>query len=134
MMQYSPLLLRNEIVFVDMASILWCQADFHSEDNLPVDQRLSEILVNVTTFNDAITCEEYIRRMSVEDRFVLIIDDEIGDDLIRRIHDLHQVLAIYILAVNNANLPWTEQFLKVRRNDRLTDAFEDLHQLRFSSC
>ena len=102
-----------------MASILWCQADFHAKDSLPIDQRLSEILVNVKTFNDAITCEEFIRRMSVEDRFVLIIDDEIGDDLIRRIHDLQQVLSIYIHAVKNVNLPWAEKFVKVRGSDRL---------------
>ncbi|CAF5180683.1 unnamed protein product, partial [Rotaria magnacalcarata] len=60
------------------------------EKNRNTEQQMRDIINHFRKFEDLDRCEEYIEKTSKEDRLVLIVSDELGRELVPRIHRLQQ--------------------------------------------
>ena len=86
-----------------------------SDENIEAQQQLRTSINHLTTFDDDKECEEYIRSISKDDRIVLIVSGQLGQQFVPRIHQLQQVFSIYVYCMNKIeNEQWTSKFNKVR--------------------
>ncbi|UJR29707.1 hypothetical protein I4U23_017256 [Adineta vaga] len=79
--------------------------------------KLREIVNFLRTFNDCISCECWLqqRQTNSTDKIILIISNELGRELIPKIHHLSQIISIYIFdMVKNNNSNWSNTFQKIR--------------------
>ena len=85
---------------LEIFSIVWLDRDVdNSIENKTVRQQLRSIINNIRMFETSKECEEYIRDVDV-DRLVLIINQQLQEDIIPKVHDLRQVSAIYVYDFN----------------------------------
>ncbi len=99
-------------------SLVWLNIrnDGIQNDTSALD-RLRISINNSKIFQDDQECEQYVRSLPVDDRVVLIVNDQLGEKFVSRVHDLRQLLSIYIYCVDEkADERWTIQFTKVSRH------------------
>jgi hypothetical protein len=96
--------------------LIWLAAEVNSfNENVKVQQQLRRSINHLTTFDDDKKCEEYIRSVPKDDRIILIVNGQLGQKIVPRIHQLQQISSIYIYCMNKKqNEQWTQQFSKVR--------------------
>jgi hypothetical protein len=96
-------------------SIVWLDVNNNnSKENRNIEEKMRNIINHFVKFDNAHECIEYIQHVSEEERLVLIVSDESGQELVPHIHRLRQVSSIYVYLTNtNNNIRWTYQFSKV---------------------
>ncbi len=96
--------------------LIWLDVTVNtSEENIEAQQQLRTSINHLTTFDDENECEEYIRSISKDDRIVLIVSGQLGQQFVPRIHQLQQIFSIYVYCMNKIeNEKWTPNFNKVR--------------------
>jgi hypothetical protein len=96
-------------------SLVWLHTSIDDiQTNIDDQERLRASINHLKIFQDDQECEHYIRSMSTDDRVVLIVADQLGQKLIPRIHELRQLLLIYIYSMDEkADQQWANQFTKV---------------------
>ncbi len=95
-------------------SIIWL--DGSDEENLVIQQRLRTSINYLKKLPNPQKCEEYIKKISNEDRIILIVDGRWCQEIIPRIHQFRQVSSIYIHCTNDRmreNEQWATNFNKV---------------------
>lgn len=101
---------------LEIFSLIWLDLstnDIH--ENIDIQQQLRTIINYLKLFDDIDDCEQYIRSLSNDDRIVLLINEKFALDFISRIHELRQIIAIYIYSTDiNDNSEEMNQYKKVR--------------------
>jgi hypothetical protein len=88
-----------------------------SPDNIIAQEKLRTLINQLKPFEDGKTCEEYIRSLSETDRIVFIVSGASGKDIIPRVHQLRQILSIYIYCINKTKYEHlANDFIKVNSN------------------
>lgn len=77
-------------------SLIWLNPSISPEQNLDAQEKLRLSINYLVTFDKLDECEKYIRSISSDNRIVLIISDDFGQQLIPNIHFFRQVSSIYI--------------------------------------
>ncbi|CAF5227673.1 unnamed protein product [Rotaria magnacalcarata] len=86
----------------------------NSQNILDALEQIPSLINHIKTFENIIGCEQFIRSLSDDDYIVFIADVPLGQQIIPRIHQLRQVLAIYIYSTEiQSNESWCRQFRKV---------------------
>jgi tetratricopeptide (TPR) repeat protein len=67
-----------------------------SDENLIIKQQLRKIINYVKVFNNVDACQKYIESVSKDDRLVLIVNNQMSQEIISRIHQLRHVSSIYV--------------------------------------
>jgi hypothetical protein len=94
--------------------LIWLDPPVNSKENTNAQQKLRSVINNLQVFEDINQCEEFIRSVSSQDRLVLIISGDFGQQLIPNIHKFQQVYSIYIYCIKNEFYQqWSEQYTKV---------------------
>jgi hypothetical protein len=94
--------------------LVWLDASINSEENLAAQEKLRLSINYLQSFDQLCECEIYIQSVPSEDRIVLIVSGDFGQQLIPKIHDLQQVFSIYIYCGNKEfHQQWSEQYDKV---------------------
>ncbi|CAF3786097.1 unnamed protein product [Rotaria socialis] len=96
--------------------LIWLDANPNNmEKSRNTERQMRDIINHFRKFEDLDKCKEYIEQASKEDRLVLIVSDELGRELVPRIHRLQQVSSIYVYGMNSTvNGRWTSQFTKIK--------------------
>lgn len=69
---------------------------------------------HLKTFVNAQEFQEYIERISDEDRAIVVMDNQRGQEVVPLIHQLEHISSIYIYCINSAeNTQWIENYSKV---------------------
>ncbi|CAF1095824.1 unnamed protein product [Rotaria sordida] len=104
---------------------MWVDASVNSsKENLQAQKTLTKIHNQFKTFESVDECENAIQQLSKTSRAIIIINGGFGRELLPRIHDLPQVLTIYIFCMDQAkHLEWAKQFNKIKA------IIVDLHKL-----
>lgn len=94
-------LLTSENQNLETYSLLWLDAEVNSsQENVKTQQQLRASINQLRTFEDDHECEEYIRLVPKEDRIILIVSSQLGEQVVPRIHQLQQVFSIYVYCIN----------------------------------
>lgn len=95
--------------------LVWLETSIHETKKIiDVQQRLRASINCLKIFQDSNECENHIRSLSKDDRIILIISNQSGEELVSRIHQLRQVSSIYVYCTcKERNEQWTKKFNKV---------------------
>lgn len=102
---------------VDIFSLIWLDTDDHLKMHPDAEQKLRNIINHLRYFEDPKQCQAYIDQRSKEDRVILVVNEQLVHEIIPLIHQLRQVLSIYIYGPNEHSAErkekWTNNFRKV---------------------
>ncbi|CAF4329714.1 unnamed protein product [Rotaria sordida] len=99
----------------EIFSLIWLDKDVNTnEDNWKIQQKLKESINFIKTFDDIKKCEQWIGRkiqQNAEEKIILIVSDSYGYEIVPRIYQLPQLIAIYIYCrVEMTNKQWLENY------------------------
>ncbi|CAF1353168.1 unnamed protein product [Rotaria magnacalcarata] len=104
-------------------SIFWLDRLVNeAKEYVDAQQRLRASINYIKTFKNIEDCEEFIHYVPQQDRIILIINSQLGQELIPRIHSLRQIFSIYIY--NNDNKRgghWAKEFKKIKASSSQLD-------------
>ena len=97
-------------------SLVWLHISINNIQRHIDDQdRLRASINHLKIFQDDQECEHYIQFTRTDDRVVLVVADQLGEKLVPRIHELQQLLSIYIYSIDDkTDQQWIKKFSKVR--------------------
>jgi hypothetical protein len=99
---------------LEMFYLIWL--DSNSSGERDTEQKLRSIINQLKKFTNVKQCEEYIKQTSDQDRLILIVSGSLGREIVPLIHDIRQVISIYVYCMNKQlNEGWSSKYSKVRR-------------------
>jgi hypothetical protein len=95
--------------------VLWLDATANeSEENIEIREKLREKIHCFKIFDKLEECQEYIEKMSINDRTILIVSGHLGQILVPSIHHYRQISSIYVFCMDKErNDEWAQGFKKV---------------------
>jgi hypothetical protein len=101
--------------YLEIFSLVWFDTNINIEDNRGTQQKLRSIINHINKFEDVQQCEKYIKQRSKKDRIVLVVNGQLGKELVSSIHNLRQVSSIYVYCMDKKNNEeWSNKFNKVK--------------------
>lgn len=85
-------------------------------DSMEIQQQLRTMIHSLKIYQEIDPCEEYIRSLTKFDRVILLINEQFTREILVRIHELRQLIAVYIHATNDQT--WRKDFDKVRHFEK----------------
>lgn len=106
---------ENSQLNVENLVLMWADASVNSnKENLQAQATLTKTHNRLKKFQSVTDCEQAIQQLSKTDRVILIVSGSFGKELIPRVHELEQVLTIYIFCMDQARyLEWARDYKKV---------------------
>jgi hypothetical protein len=102
---------------LNMYTLVWLDTSINSLENINTQRKLQSFVNHVLIFVEVDQCEQYIHSVSPSDRLILIVSDDLGQQLIPRIHQFQQIDSIYIYFLNKQfDQQWTQEYIKVTTN------------------
>jgi hypothetical protein len=100
---------------LEIFSLIWLDQNVNIIDNKDTEQKFRSIINHLKKFQDVKQCQQFIEQRSKKDRLILIINDELGREIVPLIHNLRQVMSIYIYNINQkSDEQSTYKFAKVK--------------------
>jgi hypothetical protein len=91
--------------FVENCLIVWLDPDIDEDQNQESIEQLRQIINEVHRFNQLDLCINYISDFH-DERILLILSEQIGQQIVPLVHDLSQIEAIYLFCSSNSP-EWT---------------------------
>ncbi|CAF4039121.1 unnamed protein product [Adineta steineri] len=99
---------------LEIFSLIWLDANINVKDTRDTEMKLRFIINHIKKFKDVKQCQHYIEQTSQKDRLILIVSGRFGRELVPYIHQLRQVISIYVYCMDkNSNEQWALKFVKV---------------------
>ena len=97
-------------------SILWLDPSVtDAKEYRDAQQRFRGTINYIRTFKTSDECEQYIQSVPTQDRIIFIVNNQLGQELIPRVHQLRQICSIYIFSTDTKRSgQWTKEFKKVK--------------------
>ncbi|CAF0815753.1 unnamed protein product [Adineta ricciae] len=97
-------------------SLIWLDASVNkTDDNQHTQDELRATIHQLKTFEDSERCLKHILSTGNGDRIVLIVSGSLGRTIVPRIHNLDQVLSVYVYCQDQtANEQWSSRYPKVK--------------------
>jgi hypothetical protein len=107
--------IRHKTENLESFALLWLDAQVNTDKgNRHAQKQLRNIINHLKTFDDEIQCEQYISRISSQDRVVLIVSGRLGQNIVPRIHHLRHIISIYVYCRDKpTHEQWAKNFKKV---------------------
>ncbi|CAF3912977.1 unnamed protein product, partial [Adineta steineri] len=100
---------------LEIFSLIWLDANEGVEDTRDTEVKLRSIINHIKKFQDVKQCQQYIEQRSKNDRLILIVSDRLGLEIVPNIHQLRQVISIYVCCKDKKNNEqWTYKFTKIK--------------------
>ncbi|CAF4173882.1 unnamed protein product [Adineta steineri] len=100
---------------LEIFSLIWLDANINIKDTRDTEMKLRFIINHIKKFQDVKQCQHYIEQTSQKDRLILIVSGRFGRELVPYIHQLRQVISIYVYCMDkNSNEQWALKFVKVK--------------------
>ena len=112
----DKLLSNSKYGNLETYSILWVDPFVNdAKEYVDAQQRLRTAINYIRTFKTTFNCEDYIQSIPDQDRIILIINSQLGEELVPKIHQYRQIFAIYIYTTDEKrNTQWSKEFTKVK--------------------
>jgi len=90
---------------LEIFSLIWLDlAENEIHKNIDVQQQLRTIINYLKLFEHIDDCEQYVQSLSKDERIVLLIHEKLAKDILERVHELRQIISIYIYNTNDIQL------------------------------
>jgi hypothetical protein len=110
--------------------LIWLDPSVNSDENSDAQKKLASIHRNFKKFTSVADGEKAIQQLAGSSRIILTISGGFGKELVPRIHQLEQVLAIYVFCMEREkHIEWAKEFDKVKK---FYPSFVSLHQTIFA--
>jgi len=98
---------------LEIFCLFWLDSNIH--ESRDTEQKWRSIINHLKKFQDVQQCRQHIEQTSENDRLVLIASGQLGREIVPSIHQLRQVLSIYIYCMDKkVNQQWSSKFTKVK--------------------
>lgn len=99
-------------------TLVWLDANVDKNpDNLTAQDELRATINQLQTFADPTKCVRSIESTPKTDRIVLIVSGSLSHGIVRHIHQLEQLVSIYIFCYDvKGHEEWSKSYCKVRTN------------------
>lgn len=96
-------------------TLIWLDQSFHTSDNTDLLEELRNDVEKVETFTDVNRCEKSIKGLSKNVKILMILSGRMGREIVPRIHELPQIVSIYIFCQDvESYKKFAEQYKKVK--------------------
>ncbi|CAF3754955.1 unnamed protein product [Adineta steineri] len=100
---------------LEIFSLIWLDASVNVKDTRDTEVKLRSIINHIKKFQDIKLCQHYIEQTSQKDRLVIIVSGRLGLEIVPYIHQLRQVISIYVYCMDKKNNEqWALKFAKVK--------------------
>jgi hypothetical protein len=100
---------------LEIFSLIWLDENVNVKDTRDTEQKLRSIINHLKKFQDVKQCQQYIEQRSKKDRLILIVSGQLGREIVPSIHNLRQVMSIYVYCMDKKNTrEWACKFAKVK--------------------
>ncbi|CAF3984169.1 unnamed protein product [Rotaria sordida] len=103
---------------LELITLIWLDNMVDAtQGNREIQDKLRSIVNYLRTFDNCKQCEDYIRSTidDKQDKIILIVSGRLGQDIIEHIHDLKQVISIFVYCFDKEkNELWAKKYKKVR--------------------
>jgi hypothetical protein len=82
---------------LEIFSLIWLDENVNVKDTRDTEQKRRPIINRLKKFQYVKQCQEYIEQRSKKDRLILIVSDQLGQEIIPSIHNIRQVMSIYVI-------------------------------------
>lgn len=97
--------------------LMWLDPCVDNDENANAQKKLATIYTTFKKFKSVNHCEDAVKQLSETSRAILIVSGEFGKDLVPRIHELQQVLTIYVFCLKQEkHIEWARQYDKVNQS------------------
>ena len=104
----------GEETTLETYSLVWLDAGVGLTDNLVTKHKLRALINHVEVFQQSDQCAKYIQSLSKHERVVLITNDQLGQQLVPKIHSFRQISSVYVYNTNeHGDKNWSKPFYKV---------------------
>lgn len=92
--------------------IIWL--DSNPAETRNTEQKLRSIVNHLKKFQDAELCQNYIEKRSKNDRLIMIVSGQLGQEIVPNIHNFRHIISIYVYCMNKARYEqWAGKYKKV---------------------
>ncbi|CAF1424083.1 unnamed protein product [Rotaria sordida] len=100
---------------LEIFSLIWLDKNANIKDTRDTEQKLRSIINHLKKFEDVKQCQQFIEQRSKKDRLMLIVNGQLGQEIVPLIHNLRQVMSIYVYCMDKkSNEQWAYKFAKVK--------------------
>jgi hypothetical protein len=100
---------------LEIFSLIWIDENVNIKDTRDTEQKLRSIINQLKKFQDVKQCQQYIEQRSEQDRLIIIVSGQLGQEIVPSIHNLRQVMSIYVYCMDKRNNEqWACKFAKVK--------------------
>ncbi|CAF1439571.1 unnamed protein product, partial [Adineta steineri] len=100
---------------LEIFSLIWLDANINVKETRGTEQKLRSIINRIKKFQDVKQCQQYIEQTSQKDRLVIIVSGRLGQEIVPYIHQLRQVITIYVYCMDKKNNEqWALKFAKIK--------------------
>ncbi|CAF1113659.1 unnamed protein product [Adineta steineri] len=100
---------------LEIFSLIWLDANVDVKGTRETEVKLRSIINHIKKFQDVKQCQHYIEQTSQKDRLVIIVSGRLGQEIVPYIHQLRQVISIYVYCMDKKNNEqWALKFTKVK--------------------
>lgn len=102
---------------LELITLIWLDnmADA-TQENREIQDKFRSVINYLQTFDNCLECENYIRNRinDKQDKIILIVSGKLGQEIIKNIHDLKQIISIFVYCFDKEkNESWAKQYKKV---------------------
>jgi len=102
----------NKEKFFESFCLIWL--DSNPNECRYAEQNLRSIINQLKKFQNTTLCQDFIEKTSITDRLIIIASGRLGKEILPKIHDMRQVIAVYIHCMDKkANDIWATKYSKV---------------------
>lgn len=92
---------NNDGENLEIFSLIWFDTNDRLDENYDIQQTLRKTINYIKLFHNMTDCVLYIRERSIYDRLYVIINKKFVEDMVPRVHNCQQVLAIYVYGLGD---------------------------------
>ncbi|CAF4668310.1 unnamed protein product [Rotaria sp. Silwood1] len=106
---------KSDEMHLEIFCLVWLDAGSSAKDGRDTEQQLRSIINHLKKFQDVSQCQKYIHERSPKERVVMIVSGQLGREIVPFIHNLRQVISIYVYCFDKKrNEQWACKYAKVR--------------------
>ncbi|CAF0947859.1 unnamed protein product [Adineta steineri] len=106
---------KSEEMHLEIFCLLWLDASSSTKEGRDTEPKLRSIINHLKKFQDAAQCQKYIHERSTKERVVMIVSGRLGREIVPSIHQLRQVISIYVYCMDKAgNEKWARNYKKIK--------------------